>query len=81
MKSSTFAHLIVLFAGIVASQASLPVIQVSDKEESVERDPSGDVRKQSNIYTRQHLAHNKEHGEVVAPKQKVVRDDPLTAVE
>ncbi|GAX14541.1 hypothetical protein FisN_6Lh319 [Fistulifera solaris] len=81
MKSSTFAHLIALFTGIVSSRASLPVIQVSDKEESIERDPTHDVRKQSNIYTRQHLGHNKEHDEVVAPKQKVIRDDPSTAVE
>jgi hypothetical protein len=83
MKSSAFAQLVALFAGIVASQASLPVIQVSENEESIERDPSSDVRKQSNIYTRLHLVHNKEHDQVDAPKQKVVHGDPstTTAVE
>ena len=81
MKTSLSALLLVVSVACIGStQATLPMIQVSDNEElssssQNERDPARDVRKQ-NIYTRH--AHNKDHSQVDSPKKKNVSDDQQT---
>lgn len=80
MKPSVSALLVAALAGIRSSHASLPIIQVSENDElsPSERKPAHDIRKQ-NIYTRQHLVHNKEHSQVESPKSRGVSDDQQTA--